>query len=135
MARQQEIQRHPKNIIETLQNLENDETSFSSIRKACCRFPNSSAWARVLIANSNLVPEWANWEHFNKLKEEGKNDVRPDDGGEAGFILVLKEFFKEPMKPLWPQLKSITEKVKILKVNSFLRPWYRWNGWSSTSRG
>ena len=25
---------------------------------------------RVLIANSNLVPEWANWEHFEKLKEE-----------------------------------------------------------------
>ena len=26
---------------------------------------------RVLIANSNLVPEWANWEHFNSLKERG----------------------------------------------------------------
>ena len=26
---------------------------------------------RVLIANSNLVPEWANWEHFEKLKEDG----------------------------------------------------------------
>ena len=26
---------------------------------------------RVLIANSNLVPEWANWDHFNELKERG----------------------------------------------------------------
>src|SRR5512145_344214 len=26
---------------------------------------------RVLIANSNLVPAWANWEHFNKLKDQG----------------------------------------------------------------
>ena len=26
---------------------------------------------RVLIANSNLVPEWANWDHFNDLKEKG----------------------------------------------------------------
>ena len=26
---------------------------------------------RVLIANSNLVPKWANWEHFNELEKEG----------------------------------------------------------------
>jgi urocanate hydratase len=34
--------------------------------------PSHSHGPRVLIANSNLVPNWANWEHFNKLKHEGK---------------------------------------------------------------
>jgi urocanate hydratase len=34
---------------------------------------------RVLIANSNLVPHWATWDHFNELDKQGPDDVRPDD--------------------------------------------------------
>ncbi len=38
-------------------------------------------WApRVLIANSNLVGDWANWEEFRRLEEIGPDHVRPDDG-------------------------------------------------------
>ena len=37
-------------------------------------------WApRVLIANSNLVGDWANWEEFRRLEDLGPDDVRPDD--------------------------------------------------------
>ena len=37
-------------------------------------------WApRVLIANSNLVPEWGNWDEFRRLEALGPDDVRPDD--------------------------------------------------------
>ena len=34
-------------------------------------FPTHKNAPRVLIANSNIVPHWANWEHFNQLDKEG----------------------------------------------------------------
>src|SRR5690606_27243456 len=33
--------------------------------------PSNPQGPRVLIANSNLVPRWATWDHFNKLKQQG----------------------------------------------------------------
>lgn len=59
-------------IITTLQNLENDETLLVQSGKPVAVFPSNPQGPRVLLANSNLVPEWANWDHFNKLKDEGK---------------------------------------------------------------
>jgi urocanate hydratase len=59
------------NIIESLKNLENDETLLIQSGKPVAIFPSHKHGPRVLIANSNLVPEWANWDHFNKLKDEG----------------------------------------------------------------
>jgi len=35
--------------------------------------------ARVIIANSNLVGKWANWDHFHELDPQRPHDVRPDD--------------------------------------------------------
>lgn len=58
-------------LITTLQNLENDETLIVQSGKPVAVFPSNPQGPRVLIANSNLVPEWANWDHFNKLKDEG----------------------------------------------------------------
>jgi urocanate hydratase len=52
--------------------LENDETLLIQSGKPVAVFPSNPNGPRVLIANSNLVPEWANWDHFNKLKDEGK---------------------------------------------------------------
>ena len=66
--------RNPKalqDIISSLQNLEDDETLLIQSGKPVAILPSHSHGPRVLIANSNLVPEWANWEHFNKLKDEG----------------------------------------------------------------
>jgi len=59
-------------IINTLHNLENDETLLVQSGKPVAVFPSNPNGPRVLIANSNLVPEWANWDHFNKLKDENK---------------------------------------------------------------
>jgi urocanate hydratase len=58
-------------IITSLQNLENNETLLVQSGKPVAILPSHSHGPRVLIANSNLVPEWANWENFNKLKDEG----------------------------------------------------------------
>jgi len=59
------------NIIESLKNLENNETLMIQSGKPVAIFPSHEHGPRVLIANSNLVPHWATWEHFNKLKDEG----------------------------------------------------------------
>ncbi len=58
-------------LIRTLQNLENDETLIVQSGKPVAVFPSNPQGPRVLLANSNLVPKWATWDHFNKLKEEG----------------------------------------------------------------
>ncbi len=60
-----------ENLISALKNLENDETLIVQSGKPVAVFPSNPQGPRVLIANSNLVPKWATWEHFNKLKDEG----------------------------------------------------------------
>ncbi len=59
-------------IITALKNLENDQTLLVQSGKPVAVMPSHPHGPRVLIANSNLVPEWANWDHFNKLKDEEK---------------------------------------------------------------
>lgn len=58
-------------IIETLQRLEDDETLLIQSGKPVGVFKTHADAPRVLIANSNLVPHWANWEHFNELDKKG----------------------------------------------------------------
>lgn len=59
-------------ILAALKDLENDETLLVQSGKPVGIF-RTSEWApRVLIANSNLVGDWANWEHFRALEAEGK---------------------------------------------------------------
>lgn len=58
-------------IIECLLKLEDDQSLLVQSGKAVGIVPTHPQAPRVLIANSNLVPEWANWEHFNDLKERG----------------------------------------------------------------
>lgn len=48
-------------------NLETDETLLVQSGKPVGVFKTHKDAPRVLIANSNLVPHWANWEHFNEL--------------------------------------------------------------------
>ena len=58
-------------IVETLKNLEADETMLVQSGKPVGVF-RTNEWApRVLIANSNLVPDWANWEEFRRLEALG----------------------------------------------------------------
>ena len=58
-------------IVETLKKLEADETLLIQSGKPVGVFKTHKAAPRVLIANSNLVPKWANWEHFNALDKKG----------------------------------------------------------------
>jgi urocanate hydratase len=58
-------------IVETLERLESDETLMVQSGKPVGVFKTHPGAPRVLIANSNLVPHWANWEHFNELDKQG----------------------------------------------------------------
>uniref|UniRef100_UPI0040473117 urocanate hydratase n=2 Tax=Roseivirga sp. TaxID=1964215 RepID=UPI0040473117 len=58
-------------IIECLLKLEDDQSLLVQSGKAVGIIPTHAEASRVLIANSNLVPNWANWEHFNELREKG----------------------------------------------------------------
>ena len=58
-------------IIATLKTMEEDETLLVQSGKPVGVFKTHSDAPRVLIANSNLVPAWANWEHFNELDKKG----------------------------------------------------------------
>lgn len=66
--------RNPKaleDIINALKNLEDNETLLVQSGKPVAVMPSHSHGPRVLIANSNLVPKWATWDEFNRLKERG----------------------------------------------------------------
>ncbi|SFR50953.1 urocanate hydratase [Pseudidiomarina maritima] len=58
-------------IVEVLERLKPTETLLVQSGKPVGVFPTHEDAPRVLIANSNLVPEWANWEHFNELDKKG----------------------------------------------------------------
>jgi len=58
-------------IIKSLQELEDDETLLVQSGKPVGVFRTHAEAPRVLIANSNLVPHWANWEHFRELDKKG----------------------------------------------------------------
>ena len=58
-------------IENTLRDLEADETMLVQSGKPVAVFKTHEEAPRVLISNSVLVPEWANWDHFNELDKKG----------------------------------------------------------------
>ncbi len=58
-------------IIKSLQELEADETLLVQSGKPVGVFKTHADAPRVLIANSNIVPHWAHWDHFNELDQAG----------------------------------------------------------------
>jgi len=58
-------------IVEVLKRLEEDETLLVQSGKPVGVFKTHPDAPRVLIANSNLVPHWADWDNFNKLDRQG----------------------------------------------------------------
>ncbi|SNR75640.1 urocanate hydratase [Puniceibacterium sediminis] len=58
-------------ICASLRDLEADETLVVQSGKPIAIIRTHTDAPRVLIANSNLVPEWANWDHFNELDKKG----------------------------------------------------------------
>ena len=62
----------PRNIIEALKKLENNQTLLIQSGKPVAIIPSHEHGPRVLIANSNLVPNWSNWDHFKLLRDQDK---------------------------------------------------------------
>src|SRR5205085_11628460 len=58
-------------IVRELRSLESDETLLVQSGKAVGKFKTHPDAPRVLIANSNLVGKWANWDHFRELEAKG----------------------------------------------------------------
>tara|TARA_B110000503_G_scaffold17398_1_gene25233 strand:- start:5769 stop:7361 length:1593 start_codon:yes stop_codon:yes gene_type:complete len=58
-------------ILASLKDLNDDESLLIQSGKPVGVFKTHANAPRVLIANSNLVPKWANWEHFNELDRKG----------------------------------------------------------------
>ena len=58
-------------ILASLKDLNDDETLLVQSGKPVGVFKTHSNAPRVLLANSNLVPKWATWEHFNELDRKG----------------------------------------------------------------
>jgi urocanate hydratase len=58
-------------IVRELQNLGNEETLLVQSGKPVAVFPTHDMAPRVIIANSNLVGQWANWDHFHELDRKG----------------------------------------------------------------
>lgn len=58
-------------IVNSLKNLENDETLLVQSGKPVAIFRTHINAPKVIIANSNLVPRWANWDEFRRLEDLG----------------------------------------------------------------
>ena len=58
-------------IVDTLKNLEDDETLLVQSGKPVAVFKTWKTAPRVLIANANLVPQWSNWDVFHELEKKG----------------------------------------------------------------
>ncbi|HZB87400.1 MAG TPA: urocanate hydratase [Terracidiphilus sp.] len=58
-------------IVRELENLGNEETLLIQSGKPVGVFPTHDMAPRVILANSNLVGQWANWDHFRELEQKG----------------------------------------------------------------
>ncbi|MFC7078524.1 urocanate hydratase [Haloarcula halophila] len=73
-------------IVETLRELESDETLVVQSGKPVGRLRTHERAPRVLIANTNLVSKWDNWEEFRRLKADGKMMMGNYTAGSWGYI-------------------------------------------------
>src|SRR4051812_46330136 len=58
-------------IIQALKELGNDETLLVQSGKPVAMLKTHESAPRVLISNAQLVPNWANWQHFDELEKKG----------------------------------------------------------------
>ena len=91
-------------IVASLRDLEADETLLVQSGKPVGVF-RTHEWApRVLIANSNLVPQWATWEEFRRLEAARADHVRPDDRRVPGSTSAPRASCRAPTRRSrpWP---------------------------------
>jgi urocanate hydratase len=85
-------------IVAALTRLEADQTLVIQSGKPVGIFRTHEDAPRVLIANSNLVPHWATWEHFNELDRKGLAMYGQMTRGH-GSISAPRASCREPMRP------------------------------------
>jgi len=114
--------RNPKalnDIISTLQNLENDQTLLIQSGKPVAVLPSNPQGPRVLIANSNLVPHWGNWDEFNKLKDRGLTMYGQMTAGSwiyigsQGILQGTYETFVAAAKKHWGEKSDLSGKLVL----------------------
>ena len=74
-------------IVATLRTLDDDETLLVQSGRPVGVFRTHKDAPRVLIANSNLVPHWATWDHFNELDRKGS----PCTADDRGFMDLYRQ--------------------------------------------
>ncbi len=95
-------------IVETLRRLEDDETLLVQSGKPVGVFRTHADAPRVLIANSNLVPRWATWDHFNELDRKGLAMYGQMTAGSWIYIGARRASFRAPTRPSWRWAASTT---------------------------
>ena len=95
-------------IVRELEQLGSEETLLVQSGKPVAVFPTHEMAPRVIIANSNLVGKWANWDHFHEARPQGPDDVRPDDrrkldlhrhaGNSAGNVSNIRIARRSPLR-------------------------------------
>ena len=95
-------------IVATLRRLDDDETLLVQSGKPVGVFQTHECAPRVLIANANLVRDWATWDEFRRLDALGPDHVRPDDrrlldlhrhaGHPAGHLPDLRRRGREALR-------------------------------------
>ena len=85
-------------IVASLKDLEEDQTLLVQSGKPVGVFQTHKDAPRVLIANSNLVPHWANWDHFNTLDKKGLAMYGQMTAG-SWIYIGSRASCRAPMKP------------------------------------
>jgi urocanate hydratase len=88
-------------ILDVLKRLEDDQTLLIQSGKPVGVFNTHADAPRVLIANSNLVPHWANWEHFNELDKKGLMMYGQMTAG-SWITSARKASCRARTRPSWP---------------------------------
>ncbi len=94
-------------IVAGLRSLEEDETLLVQSGKPVGIFRTHKDAPRVLIANSNLVPHWGTWDHFNELDRKGLM-MYGHDGPARGSTSARKASCRAPTRPSPKSAASIT---------------------------
>jgi hypothetical protein len=109
-------------IVASLRDLEPDETLLVQSGKPV-GILRTHEWApRVLIANSNLVPDWATWEEFRRARGGGPHDVWPDDRRLVDLHRARRASCRARTRPSTPSPASSARPVACPRPTAS-RPW------------
>lgn len=106
-------------ILASLKSLEDDESLLIQSGKPVGIFKTHPDAPRVMIANSNLVPKWATWEHFNELRERGLMMFGQMTAGSwiyigtQGILQGTYETFAAAAKKHWGKKATLAGKLTV----------------------